>query len=163
MERLSVITAVTLFLGLTPALAQTAPSPANTTDVAPAPVQPQEALPEQIRPDVSAAPSVAIPGPSASLANEQKNDEWLASNLIGKSVENARNETIGEISDLVADQNGKIVAALIHVGGFIGIWQGRRGRLRGSETRARRHHNAKVLLELDQQTLASAPVYQEAR
>jgi hypothetical protein len=69
--------------------------------------------------------------------------------LIGKSVENTKNETIGEISDLVADKNGKIVVALIHVGGFIGIG-GKDVAVGFEDLKLVREddHNAKVLLDL---------------
>ena len=34
---------------------------------------------------------------------------------------NAANETIGDVNDLVTDNKGRVVAALIGVGGFLGI------------------------------------------
>jgi sporulation protein YlmC with PRC-barrel domain len=43
-----------------------------------------------------------------------------AEDLIGKKVVNANNETIGDINDLVID-NQKVVMAVIGVGGFLGI------------------------------------------
>src|SRR5215210_5712406 len=58
---------------------------------------------------------------SAQFLNEQKADDWLASKLIGESVLNSQNEKIGDINDLVTDSQGRIVAALIGVGGFLGI------------------------------------------
>ena len=44
-----------------------------------------------------------------------------ASFLIGANVTNMANETVGEINDLVVDKNGKIVAVIVGVGGFLGI------------------------------------------
>jgi sporulation protein YlmC with PRC-barrel domain len=58
---------------------------------------------------------------NAQFLTEQKPNDWLASNLIGKSVVNAENESVGEINDLVTNSNGKIIAALIGVGGFLGL------------------------------------------
>jgi sporulation protein YlmC with PRC-barrel domain len=48
-------------------------------------------------------------------------DQMLASNVTGMSVINAAGEELGEINDLVVDQSGKPVVALIGVGGFLGI------------------------------------------
>jgi sporulation protein YlmC with PRC-barrel domain len=43
-----------------------------------------------------------------------------AEQLIGKTVVNANNETIGEIEDLVIDDQ-KVIQAVVSVGGFLGI------------------------------------------
>jgi hypothetical protein len=52
----------------------------------------------------------------------QDKDKWLASkNLIGASVTGPSNQTVGKISDLLVDHDGKIIAAVIGVGGFLGI------------------------------------------
>ncbi len=44
-----------------------------------------------------------------------------ASDLINQSVYNRANERVGEVNELVLDQNGQVVAAIIGVGGFLGI------------------------------------------
>lgn len=46
---------------------------------------------------------------------------WRASDLVGKSVYNTANERIGEVNELILDREGKVAAALIGVGGFLGI------------------------------------------
>lgn len=51
----------------------------------------------------------------------QASNQWLASQLIGLSVTGANNEKIGSIGDLIVDQSGAIQAAIIGVGGFLGI------------------------------------------
>ena len=58
---------------------------------------------------------------SPQFLNEQQPNDWLASQLIGKSVVNAENESVGAINDLVTDSDGKLIAALIGVGGFLGL------------------------------------------
>lgn len=43
-------------------------------------------------------------------------------NLVGKDVMNRRNnETVGQVSDLVLDEDGQVVAVIISVGGLLGI------------------------------------------
>ena len=47
--------------------------------------------------------------------------DMRASNLMGANVTNMANETVGEINDLVLDKDGKVVAVVVGVGGFLGI------------------------------------------
>ena len=46
---------------------------------------------------------------------------------MGKSVFGAENESIGEISDLILEEEGKTRVALIDVGGFLGAGEKRVG------------------------------------
>ena len=46
---------------------------------------------------------------------------WRASKLVGLSVYNDNNESIGSINDLLADKSGNIKAVVIGVGGFLGV------------------------------------------
>jgi sporulation protein YlmC with PRC-barrel domain len=82
-------------------------------------------------------------------------------NLIGETVVNANNESLGEITDLVTDQNGKIVAVLIGSGGFLGIGQ-KDLAIRFEDVKLTRdeNNNMKVMVDIDQQTAAAAPDYQ---
>ncbi|MDB6035453.1 MAG: hypothetical protein JWM16_5791 [Verrucomicrobiales bacterium] len=45
----------------------------------------------------------------------------LASHLIGSKVKTASGENVGQIDDVLIDQNGQIRLALLGVGGFLGI------------------------------------------
>jgi sporulation protein YlmC with PRC-barrel domain len=47
--------------------------------------------------------------------------QMLASELIGTKVISANNESIGDINDVIVDRNGQAVAAIVGVGGFLGI------------------------------------------
>ncbi|WP_230534036.1 PRC-barrel domain-containing protein [Microvirga roseola] len=47
--------------------------------------------------------------------------QMMASDLIGTRVISANNESIGDINDVIVDRNGQAVAAVIGVGGFLGI------------------------------------------
>jgi sporulation protein YlmC with PRC-barrel domain len=46
---------------------------------------------------------------------------WRASKVVGLSVYNEKNESVGSINDMLTDKNGKIVAVIIGVGGFLGV------------------------------------------
>ncbi|MEP9350034.1 PRC-barrel domain-containing protein [Xanthobacter sp. KR7-225] len=51
----------------------------------------------------------------------QSSDQWLASDLIGMSVRGSANESLGEINDVVVARDGRVIGAVIGVGGFLGI------------------------------------------
>jgi hypothetical protein len=84
----------------------------------------------------------------------------LASTIIGKSAYNSQDESIGEVTDLVTDRSGKILAALIGVGGFLGIGQ-KDVAVSFEDLKFARddNNNVKVVLNLSKETLAQAPDY----
>ena len=47
--------------------------------------------------------------------------DWRVSKVVGLSVYNDNNESIGSINDLLTDKTGNIKAAVIGVGGFLGV------------------------------------------
>jgi putative membrane protein len=51
----------------------------------------------------------------------QKQTDWSAQALIGKSVKNMQNETLGDINNVVLNEKGDVVAVTIGVGGFLGL------------------------------------------
>lgn len=75
-----------------------APAPAPSTDTAQAPAE-----------------------GSGTYLTEQAPDQISANTFIGQGVYNANNESIGNINDLIMKKEGGIVAAIVGVGGFLGI------------------------------------------
>lgn len=51
----------------------------------------------------------------------QSPTDWTAEALIGRTVENAQGENLGEINNVIINQKGAVVAVVIGVGGFLGI------------------------------------------
>jgi sporulation protein YlmC with PRC-barrel domain len=196
MKRLLTCTAVGLFIGLTPAMAQSEP-PVDESQTPPAmqaPAQPSENLPiepsdpgDPIRdgsdvmapraaqPDAASPPSLTTEAPktmnpdqpslaltdSPKFLTKQESDDLLASNLIGLSVVDANNESIGTVSDLVTDANGKVMAVLIRTGDFLGIG-GKDVALRYEDVKFSRDedNHITVMANLGEDTLASAPDYE---
>jgi len=67
-------------------------------------------------------PSPSATSPSAASSSSVSHQgQWRSSKLIGVNVYNANNESLGEISELLTDSSGKITAAVIGVGGFLGM------------------------------------------
>jgi hypothetical protein len=73
-------------------------------------------------------PPAAKP-PAATAPAEKMQPKWYtaqgseirASKLIGTSVVNTANETVGDINEVVLTKDGKIAAAILGVGGVLGM------------------------------------------
>jgi len=120
---------------------------------------PSAEAPQSIEP---AAPKSAEVGTGGSqFLTKQESSDYLASNLIGQSVYNNQDEVIGSISDLITDQSGKVIAVLIGHGGFLGMGQ-KDVALRFEDLRISREDgsNVKVVADLSQDVLASAPDFE---
>ncbi|MBY5790089.1 PRC-barrel domain-containing protein [Rhizobium leguminosarum] len=111
------------------AFSQTAPQPADPaapTQAAPAdPAAPKPMTPDVTKPAGDAAQAPA-PAPTADTAQaayltEQAPDQVSANTYIGQSVYNGNNESIGSVNDLIMKKDGGMVAAIVGVGGFLGI------------------------------------------
>jgi sporulation protein YlmC with PRC-barrel domain len=59
--------------------------------------------------------------PQASSTNVSYQGDWRASKVVGLNVYNDQNENVGSINDLLTDKSGSIKAAVISVGGFLGM------------------------------------------
>jgi hypothetical protein len=104
-----------------PTSAQSAPAaPAEKT--AP-PMKDNSASTMPAKPDTSAAVDTKAATKQAGFVQQQDSSEWRSSKLVGASVYGPDNKSIGSIDDLILDQKGGIKAAVIGVGGFLGVGQ----------------------------------------
>lgn len=74
------------------------------------------------KPDTTSQPAASTPA-SAGFMQKQNEDEWRGSKLIGTGVYGPDNTSIGSIDDVIVDGKGQIKAAVIGVGGFLGVGQ----------------------------------------
>jgi len=88
--------------------AQTPATGTDNTDTAQTPATPSE--------DTAQAPAAG-----ESYLTAQADDQISANTYIGQTVYNSADENIGKISDLIMEKDGGITAAVIGVGGFLGI------------------------------------------
>jgi hypothetical protein len=80
-------------------------------------------------PPAATAPAPAPSGQAAPkgdmskvhVINAQSPDQWLASKFKGTDVLGADDQKIGDVNDILFDKNGKILAYVVGVGGFLGI------------------------------------------
>jgi sporulation protein YlmC with PRC-barrel domain len=75
--------------------------------------------------DAAQAPAPAATTDTAAAGGtyltEQAADQVSANTYIGQAVYNGQNESIGNVNDLIMKKDGGLVAAVIGVGGFLGI------------------------------------------
>lgn len=71
-------------------------------------------------PATSMTPSAISTG-SMSTASSSYQGDWRTSKVVGLNVYNDSNESLGSINDLLMDKQGKVMAAVIGVGGFLGV------------------------------------------
>jgi sporulation protein YlmC with PRC-barrel domain len=57
----------------------------------------------------------------ATASDSSFQGNWRASKVVGLSVYNDNNESLGSINDLLMDKSGNIKAVVIGVGGFLGV------------------------------------------
>jgi putative membrane protein len=83
-------------------------------------------LPEASSPGTAAAPGTGSNQQASSQASSKviaspSLDQMLASDLRGTEVKGANNEDVGDINDILLGRDGRIVAVIVGVGGFLGI------------------------------------------
>jgi sporulation protein YlmC with PRC-barrel domain len=72
------------------------------------------------------SPSSSSDRPSTAAATSSSDSSsfqgtWRSSKMVGLSVYNDNNESIGSVYELLADKSGNIKAVVIGVGGFLGV------------------------------------------
>jgi sporulation protein YlmC with PRC-barrel domain len=67
--------------------------------------------------------TTAAPGGIGNWMTQEQPGQWRASKLKGVNIYNNNNESIGEVEELIVGQDGKVTAAIIGIGGFLGIGQ----------------------------------------
>jgi sporulation protein YlmC with PRC-barrel domain len=85
---------------------------------------------------------------------------WRTSDMIGEGVFNRAGERIGEVDELIIDATGRVAAAIIGVGGFLGLGE----RLVAVSFSAldltlEANGNPRLVVDLTKDTLATAPAY----
>jgi sporulation protein YlmC with PRC-barrel domain len=65
--------------------------------------------------------STTTAAPAAAADTTSFKGNWRTSKLVGMSVYNDNNESLGSINDLLTDKNGDIKGVVLGVGGFLGV------------------------------------------
>lgn len=127
-----IILATLITAGATAAYAQAPTTPQNTTT-----------------PPAASSPA-AKPMPSRTASADTRK-------LIGRNIQNARNETIGEIESVFIGKDGNVDSVMVGVGGFLGMGE-REVRLNWSELNISQN-GEKVTVNLTKDQLKAKPEY----
>ena len=65
--------------------------------------------------------AAARPDLNSTSVDQVYRGQWRLSKLIGLDVYNENNEKLGDISEILVDRTGKTQAAILGVGGFLGV------------------------------------------
>jgi PRC-barrel domain len=155
------MTAAVVLMSLAPALAGTQATPDDILQATPEMQSPPESPATTPASPSSNSESAAPSDPDVHFLSRQMPNELLATDLLGLSAVNAANDTIGEVNDLVTDRNGKTVAAVIGVGGFLGIGE-KDVAIPFEDLKFTRDENNDITIEVDisKEALKAAPDYQ---
>jgi len=136
MKYLMSATALTALVAASPALSQGQPAvdalgtnPPAAMESAPAmesqpmPTTPEPSLPQTQAdvPQEATIPSDQAGNSTKMFIEQQRPGEVLASSLIGSTVEGPSGEALGDINDVVLNDEGIVDGVVIGVGGFLGI------------------------------------------
>jgi sporulation protein YlmC with PRC-barrel domain len=58
---------------------------------------------------------------TAAASSSSFQGDWRSSKVVGLNVYNDNNQNVGSINDLLMDKSGNIKAAVLSVGGFLGV------------------------------------------
>lgn len=107
--------------GTTPADTAAAPEKMPAEDTAQTPATGMENQDTAQTPATSTEETAQAPAAGSEYLTAQADNQISANTYIGQSVYNSADESIGSINDLIMEKDGGITAAVIGVGGFLGI------------------------------------------
>ena len=131
----------------TVAYAQTAPTTPSTTT-------PSATTTPSTTPSTTTDTSPA----SAPVWYSHQQGEWRATKLVGSKVKNNAGDTIGDINDIVLGSDGSASAAVIGVGGFLGMGE-HQVAVQFTSLKISRDSNGNdvIMLDATKDTLKNAP------
>lgn len=108
--------------GTTPGDTAANPGTTPTEDTAQTPATGTETQDTAETPAMTPSEDTAqAPAAGGDYLTAQSDEQISANTYIGQAVYNSADESIGKISDLIMEKNGGIAAAVVGVGGFLGI------------------------------------------
>jgi hypothetical protein len=95
-------------------------SAAIAQNQSPAPASPPASPPPAASQKQDAKPPAAASADQQVIVS-QRPDQWLASKFSGTDVVGADGKKVGDVTDVLFDRQGKVLAYVVSVGGFLGI------------------------------------------
>ena len=113
---------------------------------------------EVAKPADTASPAPAVPTAVTILNNHE------VEGILGREVLSAANENMGRIVDVIVDRAGRVRAAIIDFGGFLGVGSRKIAvEWNALHFPAPGQPGAKITLELTRDQVKAAPEYQEGK
>ena len=121
------------------------------------------ALAQQVEPATPAVPAPAAPSttagaPAPQPIPEQAEHQVRAQSLLGVDVSNGQ-DTIGDVSDLVVTDDGRVDAIVVGVGGFLGIGEKRVALAWDSIKLTEQDGSRMILVSATKEQLEGMPTY----
>jgi sporulation protein YlmC with PRC-barrel domain len=107
--------------GTTPGDTAATPGTTPTEDTAQTPATGTETQDTAQTPSTATEDTAQAPAAGGDYLTAQSPEQISANTYIGQAVYNSADESIGKISDLIMEKDGGITAAVVGVGGFLGI------------------------------------------
>jgi hypothetical protein len=142
MQRMLLVSTAVLGLASLPALAQ----------------QVEPAAPAVSTPAATPAPAATADAPAPQPIPEQAAHQVRAQSLLGVDVSNGQ-DTIGDVSDLVVTDDGRVDAIVVGVGGFLGIGEKRVALAWDSIKLTEQDGSRMILVSATKEQLEGMPTY----
>jgi PRC-barrel domain len=88
---------------------------------------------------------------------------WRSTEIVGKPVYTRQDQRIGEVDELLVGPDGRILAAVVGVGGFLGIGERKVALAFPALQMTRDARGVKLSVDLNRDMLRAAPEYTMAR
>lgn len=98
---------------------------------------------------------------SEDYMNSAPANSMKASNLIGSDVKTTGDEEVGAISDVIIDQDGKVAAILVGVGGFLGMGEKEVAISWDKVTRSGTGKDQELRIDQTRESLRNAPEFEK--
>jgi sporulation protein YlmC with PRC-barrel domain len=126
------------------------------------PVLAQTTVPAPTSPALNSPSVTSTPAPLADMfySDVMTPANWRASEAMGLAVYNRAGERIGEIDDMILDGSGRVAAAVVGVGGFLGMGERKVAvAFRAFEMTRETNGSPRLMVDLTKAALQSAPEY----
>jgi PRC-barrel domain len=120
------------------------------------------ALSQTTAPTTPTTPPMSAPGPVTDMfySGSWMPTHWKTSDAVGQAVYNRANEKVGDIEDVLIDGDGRVLAAVVGVGGFLGMGEHKVAvTYRSFQMTRDTSGKSKLVVDIDKATLMNAPQY----
>lgn len=121
---------------------------------------------DSMKSDTKSAQTEQKMGDQSGMQNKSYMDSpptngMAASDLIGTDLKTSGDESLGEIGDLIIDQDGKVAAVVVNIGGFLGMGEKNVAITWDNIKMSDNPDNRDLRVDMTRDELQSAPTYEQ--